>query len=167
LLAAGDDGYRLRLDLDDGARASPRAAEVDDHRLAAYRAAGVDVRVHPCFDDAELSTYLADVDVLILPYRFGTHSGWVEAAYDAGVHAVVPDCGYFHEQHHSPVFRYGPGVFEPTSLRDAVEVAVRRVGGGGVPADEARRRRRADERRLVRDAHARLYRQVLADRNAA
>jgi hypothetical protein len=107
------------------------------------------------------------VDVLVLPYRFGTHSGWVEAAHDAGVHTVVPDCGYFQEQHPSPVFRYGRSEFDAASLCDAVEVAVGLARGGPASVDEARRRRRADERHRVRAAHARLYRQVLANRNAA
>lgn len=164
---AGGDGYRLRLDLDVGALASPRAAEVTDRRLEAYRAAGVDVRVHPCFDDRQLSAYLADVDVLVLPYRFGTHSGWVEAAHDAGVHTVVPDCGYFQEQHSSALFHYGRTEFDATSLTDAVETAVSLTRGGQASEDEARRRRRAEERHRVRAAHARLYHQVLADRNAA
>ncbi len=167
LIADGRDHYRLRLDLDVGAMASPRAAEATDRRLAAYRAAGVDVRVHPCFDDRELSAYLADVDVLVLPYRFGTHSGWVEAAHDAGVHTVVPDCGYFQEQHSSALFHYGRTEFDAASLTDAVEAAVSLARGGVASEDEARRRRRADERHRVRAAHARLYRQVLADRNAA
>jgi hypothetical protein len=167
LLADGRDGRRLRLDLDVGALASPRAAEASDQRLAAYRAAGVDVRVHPCFDDRELSAYLADVDVLVLPYRFGTHSGWVEAAHDAGVHTVVPDCGYFQEQHSSAVFRYDRTDFDAASLSDAVEATVSLARGGPASEDEARRRRRADERHRVRTAHTRLYRQVLADRNAA
>jgi glycosyltransferase involved in cell wall biosynthesis len=167
LLDGGLDGYRLRLDLDIGALASPRAAEVGEHRLAAYRAAGVDVRVHPCFDDRELSAYLADVDVLVLPYRFGTHSGWVEAAHDAGVHTVVPDCGYFQEQHASALFHYDRTEFDATSLTDAVEAAVSLARSGAASVDEARRRRRADERHRVRAAHVRLYRQVLANRNAA
>lgn len=167
LLADTGDDYRLRLDLDVGALASPRAAEASNRRLDAYRAAGVDVRVHPCFDDRELSAYLADVDVLVLPYRFGTHSGWVEAAHDAGVHTVVPDCGYFHEQHPSAVFHYGATELNEASLIEAVAAAVDLTRGGSTSPDEARRRRRADELHRVRTDHARLYRQVLADRNAA
>ena len=167
LLADDRDGYRLRLDLDVGAFASPRAAEVSDRRLSAYRGAGVDVRVHPCFDDRELSAYLADVDVMVLPYRFGTHSGWVEAAHDAGVRTVVPDCGYFGEQHSSAVFHYGATELNADGLTAAVEAAVSLARTGPVSEDEARRRRRADERHRVRTAHTRLYRQVLADRNAA
>ena len=76
-------------------------------RLPQYGRAGVDVRVHPRFTDDELAAYLLEVDVVVLPYRFGTHSGWAEACYDAGVTVVSPRCGFFAEQHPGPVFDYG------------------------------------------------------------
>ncbi|WP_297779788.1 glycosyltransferase family 1 protein, partial [Aeromicrobium sp.] len=44
----------------------------------------VDVRVHDYFDDDGLFDHLASLDVSVLPYRFGTHSGWLEACRDLG-----------------------------------------------------------------------------------
>src|SRR5690606_34862620 len=44
------------------------------HERAA--AGEIDLRVHDYFSDAELWEYLASLDVSVLPYRFGTHSGW-------------------------------------------------------------------------------------------
>ena len=70
---------RIRFDLDREALDAPGSIA----RLDKYRGAGIDVRVHPRFTDAELIEYLTDVDVVVLPYRFGTHSGWAEACYDA------------------------------------------------------------------------------------
>ena len=50
----------------------------------------IEVRVHPYFTDDELWDYLSSVSVSVLPYRFGTHSGWLEACFDLGTAAVVP-----------------------------------------------------------------------------
>ena len=40
----------------------------------------------------------------VLPYRFGTHSGWLEACRDLGTTVVAPDCGYYADQ--GPVLTY-------------------------------------------------------------
>ncbi|MET0699332.1 MAG: hypothetical protein ABWY93_06670 [Mycobacterium sp.] len=151
----------LRLDLDDEVLRAPRAAEAAAQRLDRYRRAGVDVRVHRRFTDQELADYLTEIDVLVLPYRHGTHSGWVEACHDAGVRAVVPDCGYFHRQHHDPVFGYGTGYFDTGSLVKAVETVVRSARAS-TAADPDRQRRRAEERQQVRETTTRLYHGAVA-----
>ncbi|MFB1298082.1 glycosyltransferase [Mycobacterium sp. pW049] len=157
----------LRLDMDENALRSRRADEALPDRLAAYDAAGVDVRVHPPFADAELVDYLHEIDVMVLPYRFGTHSGWVEACFDAGVLSVVPDCGFFDEQHASGTFVFGPGRFDPAGLRRTVEDAASAVRAAHGFEDRARRDRRVRERSVVRDHVADIYRRALAARNAA
>ena len=48
--------------------------------------------------DDELFAELAHLDLLVLPYRFGTHSGWIELCRDLGVAVVVPDCGHYFDQ---------------------------------------------------------------------
>lgn len=154
--------WRLRLDVDAGAASSPRHAEVADERLRAYRAAGVDVRVHPPFDDPGLVDYLAAIDVMVLPYRFGTHSGWVEACRDAGVVAVVPDCGHFAEQHDDLRFGYGAARFDAAELLGRVASAVARAAGRPAGVDHSWRRARAAQRASVRAASTRIYREVLA-----
>jgi hypothetical protein len=151
----------LRLDLDDEVLGAPRAVEASAQRLDRYRRAGVDVRVHRRFTDRELADYLTEVDVLVLPYRHGTHSGWVEACHDAGVHAVVPDCGYFHRQHLDPVFGYGTEYFDTDSFDKAVGSAIRSARES-TAANPGRRRRRAEELRRVRETTSRLYRGALA-----
>lgn len=161
LAAASGADYELRFDLDEDALRGPRAAEAAADRLAAYRAAGVDVRVHPRFDDARLAGYLADVDVLVLPYRFGTHSGWVEDCHDAGVVAVVPDCGHFAEQHGDLEFGYGAGRFDADGLRRAIGAALRRVARGDGALDVVRRERRTEQRRQVRARTVALYRRAM------
>src|SRR5690606_28303224 len=66
----------------------------------------VDVRVHPYFSDDELWQYLADLSVSVLPYRFGTHSGWLEACFDLGTAVVAPSCGFYGEQRPCSVYTY-------------------------------------------------------------
>lgn len=160
-------GVALRLDFDENAvlAGSPELALQD--RLSAYDAAGVDVRVHPPFSDAELIDYLGQIDVMVLPYRFGTHSGWVEACFDAGVLAVVPNCGFFGEQHASGVFGFGPTEFDPDGLLYAVEGAVSEVRAAHGLQDRVRRHERVRERSVVRGRVADIYRRALAARDAA
>ncbi|MCP9273636.1 glycosyltransferase family protein [Mycolicibacterium arenosum] len=155
--------WRLRLDLDDQVLDAPRADEARPERLDRYRRAGVDVRVHRPFSDDELTDYLTDVDVLVLPYRHGSHSGWVEACHDAGVQAVVPDCGYFHEQHPLPVFGYGTDRFDADGFIDAVSAAVQSARDASTAVDEHRRAHRVEQRRRVRAATLALYRCALGD----
>jgi hypothetical protein len=167
LVEHGDPGWRLRLDFDDDVLGSPRAAEVAPERLDRYRRAGVDVRVRPRLSDRGIVDYLREVDVLVMPYRHGSHSGWIEACHDAGVQAVVPDCGYFRQQRPFPVFGYGVERFDPVGFLDAVTRAVKAAAKASIVGDEHRRAHRAEQRRRVRAATDRIYRRVLRDAVAA
>ena len=151
LVAATGKRWRLRLDLDEEALTCPRSDEVT--RCAAYRATGVDVRVHPRFSDAALRQYLAEIDVLVLPYRSGTHSGWIEACYDAGVCAVVPDCGHFGDQHEFPVFGYNRAGLDGASLIRAVRAALTSTPLTGT----ALRHQRRDQRAWVQGQMTGIY----------
>lgn len=147
----------LRFDLDDAGLRVAGSAE----RLATLRRAGVDVRVHPRFTDAEFATYLTEIDVAVLPYRFGTHSGWAEACHDAGTVVVSPDCGFFAEQHPGPVFAYGATGLDDAGLRRAVARGVAAstpAGDGG-----AKRCQRTWQRQWVRDRMVDVYVGALAD----
>jgi hypothetical protein len=158
LIDRHDADWRLRIDLDDEVLRAPRAGEASAERLDRYRRAGVDVRVHHRFSDREMTEYLHEVDVHVLPYRHGTHSGWVEAYHDARAQAVVPDCGYFHRQHPNPVFGYGAHHFDTDSFDAAVRAAVGAARESSAAADEGLRRRRAEQWRRVRETTTRLYR---------
>ena len=74
----------------------------------------VDLRVHDFMPDAELFAYLASLDVAVLPYRFGTHSGWLEACRDLGTTVVAPSCGYYRDQGPVVSFVNEEGRFDPT-----------------------------------------------------
>lgn len=146
LAAAVDDlpGAQLRVDVPDDARGRAVAAEL----------AGLDVRVHPPFSDAELWDHLAGLDLSVLPYRFGTHSGWLEACHDLGTAVLAPDCGFYGEQ--GPCLRY-----RHDDLAASVAAAVRRAHLER-PAPRADPAARAAQRAAVAAVHARVYREVTA-----
>ena len=128
-------------------------------RLESLAEAGsIDLVVHDYFTDDELWRYLGGLDVSVLPYRFGTHSGWLEACHDLGTVVLAPDCGYYAEQRPCVTYRR-PG--EPPrdgvrSLSDAVTWAHRER-----PAWRADARERFAERRYLAAAHEDVYRAAL------
>jgi len=95
----------------------------------------------------------------VLPYRFGTHSGWLEACRDLGTTVVAPTCGYFVEQ--GPVLTYGHDEhgLDADSLADAVRTAVLERPALGATIDE----RRA-QRALVADVHDEVYAAAISAR---
>ncbi|WP_198020204.1 hypothetical protein [Nocardioides sp. J54] len=132
-----------------------------DEQLAAFLHAAadrgeLDLRVHDYLSDDQLWAYLSSLDVSVLPYRFGTHSGWLEACRDLGTTVVAPSCGFYADQ--GPVLSYHHD--ETSYDADSLAVALRRAHGLR-PALGAS----VDERRAQRDevaaAHDRVYRAVL------
>lgn len=134
-----------------GARHSPELMEV-----ARRFGDEIDLRVHDYFTDDELHDYLAGLDVSVLPYRFGTHSGWLEACRDLGTIVIAPTCGHYADQ--GPVKSYvlDDHTYEPDSLVRAVWAA------WADPVSAVPVRDRVEQRRAVARAHRRLYEHVLA-----
>jgi beta-1,4-mannosyltransferase len=133
------------------------------HRVAAAlaraaRSGGFEVRIHPRFDDPALFRYLSSLHVSVLPYRFGTHSGWLEACRDLGTAVVAPDVGHYREQW-ADVRTYavdeGTGP-DPDALAAAVAAALHAPPPN--PADPAWRRGQRD---ALAAAHLALYRRLL------
>lgn len=150
LAAVRPPGVRLRLDAHDDVRGRAVAGAVRD-------VAGLDLRVHPPFDDDAFFGYLQELDLSVLPHRWGTHSGWLEACLDLGTPVLVPDVGHYREQGPCLVYRLGPDGPDAASLGAALERIRRRPPHWR--ADPARRRR---QRHRVADEHAALYRRALA-----
>lgn len=126
--------------------------------LRAEAGAGrVDLRVHDFFTDAELWEYLCSLDVSVLPYRHGTHSGWLEACRDLGTTVLAPTCGYYADQ--GPVLSYGndEGGLDEQSLVDAIRFAHRERPDLSAPPGQRRR-----ERAMIAQSHARLYAELLS-----
>ena len=131
-----------------------------DERLAAYlrdaAARGdVELHVHDYLSDRELWNYLGSLDVSVLPYRFGTHSGWLEACRDLGTTVVAPSCGYFAEQ--GPVLGYthDESSYDAASLEQSLRFAHAHRPQLGASIDQRRAQRHA-----VAEAHAALYRSI-------
>ncbi|MCW2613044.1 MAG: hypothetical protein JWN08_38 [Frankiales bacterium] len=103
--------------------------------------------------DDELWDHLSGLDVLVLAYRFGTHSGFVEACHDLGTTVVAPRVGHLAEQH--PLLSYDLGT--AGSLTAALGRA-----HDDKPSWRADPGERAAQRDRVADAHDLLYRAVVA-----
>lgn len=111
----------------------------------------VDVRVHRRFDDDALWDYLSSIDVSVLPYRFGTHSGWLEACRDLGTSVVASDCGFYADQARVHSFRMGIDSFDP----DTLVAAVRASHADRTPAVDSDVR--AEQRQRIAATHAAIY----------
>lgn len=140
-------GASLRVDANDDPGGRAVAAALGD----------VDVAVHPRFGDAELWRYLAGLDASVLPYRFGTHSGWLEACHDLGTAAVAPDCGHYEDQGPCHSFHHDLDGLDAGSLAAAVRNAWRQR-----PAARADPFWRRAQRVELAVAHRDLYLRVLA-----
>jgi hypothetical protein len=136
------------------------APEAGNALLAYSSRPAVDLRVHPYFSDDELWAYLSDLSVSVLPYRFGTHSGWLEACYDLGTAVVAPSCGFYGEQRPCEVFDFTESSFDPATLDRAIRTLYARA-----EHDEPPPRATWDERRSERaglaQAHRDLYRSLV------
>ncbi|MEO9325404.1 glycosyltransferase [Nocardioides sp. C4-1] len=117
----------------------------------------IDLRVHDYFSDDDLFDYLASLDVSVLPYRFGTHSGWLEACRDLGTTVVAPSCGYYAQQGPVRTYVHDEDHYVATSLTDAVRSAWADRRDLGTTVEQRRR-----QRREVAAAHERIYRGVTA-----
>ena len=120
----------------------------------------IDLRVHDYFTDDELWDYLSSLDASVLPYRFGTHSGWLEACYDLGTTVLAPACGYYAEQR--PCVTYAvPGTPRPDPEVPTLTAALHRVHQER-PAWRADPVARHAERLGLAEAHEAIYAGVLA-----
>jgi hypothetical protein len=137
------------------------------------RRGDLELALHDYFTDVELYDYLASLDVAILPYRFGTHSGWLEACKDLGTAVVAPSCGCYAAQRDVFEFHCDEHGLDAESLREAVRraCAARARDEGdpertsplfvreGSPSSLALRQA---QRKEIAQAHRHLYERVLA-----
>lgn len=96
-VVAADERYRLRVDV------YPAAVERDPSagRCLEELSAALDVQVEqrPYGSDDDFEDYVRGIDVAVLPYRWGTHSGWAEACLDVGTQVVAPAATCIPDQH--------------------------------------------------------------------
>lgn len=102
----------------------------------------------------DLWEFVAGLDALLLPYRWGTHSGWVESCWDVGTEAVAPAVGHYAGQH--PITEVAP---------DATGEILHRALASITPATKEELASRVGERQSeqleIAATHALLYREVL------
>ena len=120
---------------------------------------------HERLSDAELSIALSRLDAYVLPYRHGTHSGWLELCWDLGVPVAVPTVGFYAEQHvDGSVAAYSPS--DSATLGEALR-SLLADGAATRPGTverfaivSARRDIRRSSDAAVAHAHEALYRRV-------
>lgn len=94
---AADDRFCLRIDVYPAAlERHPDAARQLDELVAT---AGVELVLTPYGSDDDFEAYLGSIDVAVLAYRWGTHSGWAEACLDVGTQVVAPRGTCIADQH--------------------------------------------------------------------
>jgi hypothetical protein len=116
-------------------------------------------------DDTALIAALRALDLSVLPYAYGTHSGWAELCWDLAVPVAGAPVGYIGEQHADSSWFIACDPTDPVSLAAALE----RVVSMGEPDDArsalVRRRRRQRDRQqpaIVR-AHRQVYARALRE----
>jgi glycosyltransferase involved in cell wall biosynthesis len=125
--------------------------------LREAESAGVlELVVHDYFSDEELWQYLESLDLSVLPYRFGTHSGWLEACFDLGTTVLAPTCGYFAQQRPCLTYVHDERGLDVPSLQAAVRAAYEQR-----PLWQATLAHRRQERADLAAAHRGIFEAVL------
>lgn len=124
---------------------------------------------HERLSDAELAVALSRLDACVLPYRHGTHSGWLELCWDLGVPVAAPALGFYAQQHlDGSVETHSRGeVAQLTGALTALlasEAATRAGTQDRLDLCAIRRDRRRHTDAEASRAHARLYRRLLDGR---
>ncbi|NYF16920.1 hypothetical protein HDC37_001745 [Microbacterium sp. AK009] len=159
-LGGGEAPVVIEILMNERVRDADLAARVD--ALAAPHPA-VHLRRTARMTDADIEAWLSGLDLFVLPYRHGTHSGWVELCFDLGVPVAGTAVGQIASQHPSSFFAID--LDEPASLAAAIRrCRVVRQAADEPAARDARRRARRRERDEVRAAHLALYRRVIDER---
>jgi len=116
----------------------------------------LELHVHDFLPDNLLWDYLEALDVSVLPYRFGTHSGWLEACRDLGTTVVAPSCGYYAHQGPVETYLHDEHSYDEQSLCDALV----RAHAAGPPSPVSVEERRA-QRQEIATAHKQIYQRLL------
>ncbi len=96
---------------DDAAREEIRRLCAADEHVALIE--------HERLSDSELAIALSRLDAYVLPYRYGSHSGWLELCWDLGLPVAAPTVGFYAEQHtDGSSAAYVPG--DATTLTEAL-----------------------------------------------
>jgi len=142
------NGHRELLEPD----GVPAQDELATFLRESHERGDLELHVHDFMSDDEFFGYLASLDLSVLPYRFGTHSGWLEACRDLGTGVAAPTCGFYADQGPVHSFDLDEHSFDEESLVTAVKQAY--AEGAPEPLTVAERRL---QRRHIAQAHRDLY----------
>lgn len=140
----------------------PDAAARDE--IEAFDTGGaVTVTVAPRLSAAELRRRVAGADALLLPYRWGSHSGLIELAVDLGTEPIVTDAGFIAQQAPCHVVPLRDGRVDPDRLASLLV----RMADGTEALDPVpiRQRERVLDEFVV--AHTRLYSRLASSTGTA
>jgi beta-1,4-mannosyltransferase len=124
-------------------------------RLLGDHRSGIEVVRHAPWTHPELCAAIADADALVLPYRWGTHSGLVELAADVGTPVIAAAVGFLAEQLPVRSVAAPGGELDVGQLADAL----RDAAAGDLPAPPSLAERDAARERFLaghRDLYASL-----------
>mgnify|MGYP001941959582 FL=1 len=111
------------------------------------------VDVHGVYTNEELWEHLRGLDLSVLAYRFGSHSGWLELCHDLGTRLLAPHTGFYHEQH--------PGVlgfdWDHSGRPDEGQIDAALASLPGSPPWQASAEERAEQRRRIAASHTEVY----------
>jgi beta-1,4-mannosyltransferase len=162
-------GHRVSVTLHREAleRDAPRALAAVAALQDAHRRGEVELVVHDPLPDGALWRWVADLDVAVLPYRFGTHSGWLEMCHDLGTSVVAPSTGHYAAQGADATYTADEHDVDTSSLVPAVEQALgdRARALPGLPGLGATER--LLQRRQVAALHERVYAAAIAGTGSA
>lgn len=111
--------------------------------------------VHDPHTDSQLWAYLRELDLSVLPYAFGTHSGWLEACTDLGTPVLAPRTGFWTQQ--QPCATYAWGADGPDA--DQIAARVMLAHSRRTVQQASRAARRAEQQQLAA-WHAQTYREL-------
>jgi beta-1,4-mannosyltransferase len=143
-----DPTLRLRIDIND--EADPAIERIPSLVAALEHLRGdprVSILIHGRFSEREFDQYFYKVDVSVLPYSLGTHSGWAEACMDAGVAVLAPKTTLVPHQNEAVI------AYDRTSSTDLTGRVLSAPGTQRAWTEDARR----SQRERIWDAHCDLY----------
>ncbi len=166
LEALAGDGVRPVVSIHRATHRHPRddrAARLVAALDAAAARGTIALVVHEPLDDHDLWSAVAGLDAMVLPYRFGTHSGWLEMCHDVGTSVVAPGTGHYATQGADATYAADPDApdgegADTASVVAAVHhaLAARTAGLPGLDADA-----RHAQRVAVARAHDAVYRDAV------
>jgi hypothetical protein len=133
-------------------------------RALAANAPHLSLTEQPRASEAALAADLSALQVSLLPYRHGTHSGWAELCWDLAVPVVGTPVGYVAEQHDDLGWFTAADPTDPGSLAGALSHLAQSNPLGSDPQPSRARARvvamRRELRARQRPGLARLHRAV-------